>query len=71
MQYTLIGQFLDCSISTRILTQRLPTLWRLQGDLEVLELPKGFSMFKFAAEADLCRAREGSPWTVTGSRLGP
>lgn len=69
LQNSLIGQCLDHLVPTRVLTQRLPALWRLQVGLEVLELPRNFSLFKFTSVNDLCRAREGSPWTVAGSPL--
>lgn len=64
MHNTLIGQCLHRIVPTKILAQRLPTVWQIQGSLEVLELPNGFLLFKSSTEVDLSRAREGSQWAV-------
>lgn len=60
LQHTLIGQFLQRQIPTKVLAQSLPSEWRLQRGLDILELPKGFILFAFTTLSDLYK-REKVP----------
>ncbi|KAJ8636149.1 hypothetical protein MRB53_010416 [Persea americana] len=60
LQHTLIGQFLQRQIPTKVLAQSLPSELRLQRGLDILELPKGFIPFAFTTLSDLYK-REKVP----------
>ncbi|KAJ8644646.1 hypothetical protein MRB53_006394 [Persea americana] len=66
---TLIGQLQGQGATAKILLNRLPTVWQMRGELEVLELPNKLYLFNFNNHGDLVHARFGSPWTVVGQKL--
>ncbi|XXG79808.1 hypothetical protein AAC387_Pa09g0802 [Persea americana] len=57
------------TIPTKMLQSRLPILWRLRGNLEIVEFPNQFYLFKFGHDQDMALVRLGSPWTVAGHLL--
>lgn len=69
LQHSLISQCLNRVVSAKVLAERLPTIWCIQGSLGVLELHKGFLPFTFSNVADLCKARDGSPWIAAGEPI--
>ncbi|KAJ8619982.1 hypothetical protein MRB53_028511 [Persea americana] len=56
-------------VPTKMLQSRLPILWRLRGNLEIVEFPNQFYLFKLGHDQDMALACLGSPWTVARRQL--
>lgn len=65
----MIVKVLGRHITIEALNRRLRELWRPQGSMLVLDLPKQFFMVRFEMEQDYLGAVTGGPWRVLGSIL--
>ncbi|CAA7036502.1 unnamed protein product [Microthlaspi erraticum] len=52
-----------------VLSRKLRELWRPQGAMSVLDLPRGFFLVRFGVEEEYMAALTGGPWKAFGSYL--
>nr|KYP69589.1 hypothetical protein KK1_008786 [Cajanus cajan] len=60
----LVIKLLGRDVGFLTLWDRLPTLWKVQGGLELLDVSHGYFMVKFDLEADRERVMHGGPWML-------
>jgi len=65
----LVVKVLGRHITIVDLNRRLRELWKPNGGMSVLNLPRSFFMVKFDLEEDYLAAATGDPWRVLGSIL--
>lgn len=65
----MIVKVLGRKVSVAVLSKRLRELWKSEGALFVLDLPRNFFMVRFAVEEEYLAALTGGPWRVFGSYL--
>lgn len=53
-------------VSVEVLSKRLRELWKPEGAVYVLDLPRNFFMVRFATEGDYLAALTGGPWRIFG-----
>nr|CAD1827037.1 unnamed protein product [Ananas comosus var. bracteatus] len=67
--FSLIGKFLTRPPPLHIIKNVLSTIWPTDGNLDIIDLPSGFFLFKFSSEKAMLSILSDSPWTVRGLPL--
>ena len=65
----MIVKVLGRSISISVLSKRLMEMWKPQGAMHVMDLPRHFFMVRFEKEEEYLTALTGGPWRAFGSYL--
>ncbi|KAG7579199.1 hypothetical protein ISN45_Aa03g033600 [Arabidopsis thaliana x Arabidopsis arenosa] len=65
----MIVKVLGKNISIAALSRRLRELWKPQGAMHVMDLPRHFFMVRFESEEEYLMALTGGPWRVFGNYL--
>lgn len=65
----LIVKVLGRHIPIAVMNRKLRELWKPEGGIAVLDLPRQFFMIRFDVESDFLAAVTGGPWKVFGSVL--
>lgn len=65
----MIVKVLGRNIAISVLTKKLRELWKPQGGMYVMDLPRQFFMVRFNVEEEYMTALSGGPWRVFGSYL--
>jgi hypothetical protein len=63
-QHAIIVKLLGKTLGFFAMRDRLKTLWKLTGDMDVLDVGHGFFMIKFDLEADREKVISGGPWMI-------
>lgn len=51
-------------VDYRVMKQRLSSMWKLDGDFELMDIDHGFFMVKFDRENDRDKVIGGGPWLL-------
>lgn len=65
----LIVKLLGRTISYRVLSQRLTTMWSSNCRLDIVDLEDGYYVVRFFSKKDYDHALENGPWTIQGHYL--
>ncbi|XP_013623906.1 PREDICTED: uncharacterized protein LOC106329829 [Brassica oleracea var. oleracea] len=65
----MIIKVLGRSVAITVLSRKLRELWRPNGTMHVMDLPRQFFMVRFEKEDDYLAALTGGPWRAFGSYL--
>ncbi|CAA7029676.1 unnamed protein product [Microthlaspi erraticum] len=65
----MIVKVLGRTVPIAVLSKKLQEMWRPQGVMTVLDLPRGFFMVRFGVEEEYLAALTGGPWKMFGSYL--
>ncbi|XP_010423120.1 PREDICTED: uncharacterized protein LOC104708268 [Camelina sativa] len=68
-RHCMIVKVLGRSVNISVLSKRLRELWKLSGELHVMDLPRQFFLVRFGSEVEYLAALTGGPWRVFGSYL--
>jgi hypothetical protein len=63
-QHAIIVKLLGKSLGFFAMRDRLKALWKLSGDMNVMDIGHGFFMVKFDLEADREKVISGGPWMI-------
>jgi len=66
---SVIVSLLGKNIGFKVLSARVPSLWNLQGDYEVVDLEEGRFLFKFMMQEDYHNVLTDGPWTINNHYL--
>jgi len=66
---SVIVSLLGRNIGFKVLCARIPTLWNLQGDYEVVDLEESHFLFKFMMKEDYHNVLIGGPWIINNHYL--
>jgi hypothetical protein len=63
-QHAVIVKLLGKNLGFFAMRDRLKAIWKLTGDMEMLDVGYGFFMIKFDLEADRDKVINGGPWMI-------
>jgi hypothetical protein len=64
MQQAIIVKLLGKKIGYFVMMEKLQTIWKPTGGMEIIDIGNGFFMVKFDVKEDLEKAMGGSPWMI-------
>ncbi|GAU32943.1 hypothetical protein TSUD_153600 [Trifolium subterraneum] len=63
-QHAIIVKLLGKTLGFLTMRDRLRAIWKLTGDMDVMDIGHGFFMVKFDLEADREKVISGGPWVI-------